>query len=117
MMLTRRSILRGLFAAPAIVSAGSIMPVRLWNPFAVYSFDLDTGSWKPILQLLAGYVGGPIEIRDALAPAPSGVPEAAIYDRTFSYGSVDGITIKWDGRAPIMHGHWHPPMIGPSSSS
>jgi hypothetical protein len=28
-MLTRRSILRGLIAAPAIVSAGSIMPVKL----------------------------------------------------------------------------------------
>jgi hypothetical protein len=31
MMLTRRSILRGLIAAPAIVSAGSIMPVKLWK--------------------------------------------------------------------------------------
>jgi hypothetical protein len=33
-MLTRRSILRGLFAAPAIVSASSIMPVKLWDPNA-----------------------------------------------------------------------------------
>jgi hypothetical protein len=29
--LSRRSLLRGLFAAPAIVAAGSIMPVRLWK--------------------------------------------------------------------------------------
>jgi hypothetical protein len=34
-MLTRRSILRGLIAAPAIVSAGSIMPVRLWKSSVV----------------------------------------------------------------------------------
>jgi hypothetical protein len=34
-MLTRRSILRGLIAAPAIVSIGSIMPVRLWKPMPV----------------------------------------------------------------------------------
>jgi hypothetical protein len=31
-MLTRRSLLRGLIAAPAVVSVGSIMPVRLWKP-------------------------------------------------------------------------------------
>jgi hypothetical protein len=31
-ILTRRSLLRGLVAAPAIVAAGNIMPVRLWKP-------------------------------------------------------------------------------------
>jgi hypothetical protein len=30
--LSRRSLIRGLFAAPAIVAAGNIMPVRLWEP-------------------------------------------------------------------------------------
>jgi hypothetical protein len=38
-MLTRRSLLRGLIAAPAIVSAGSIMPVKLWKP------EQRTNSW------------------------------------------------------------------------
>jgi hypothetical protein len=35
MMLTRRSILRGLIATPAIVSIGSIMPVKLWKSSVV----------------------------------------------------------------------------------
>src|SRR5215212_5400681 len=30
--LTRRSLLRGLFAAPAIVAVNNIMPVKLWVP-------------------------------------------------------------------------------------
>jgi hypothetical protein len=30
--LSRRSLLRGLFAAPAIVAADRIMPVKLWKP-------------------------------------------------------------------------------------
>jgi hypothetical protein len=32
MILSRRSLLRGLVAAPAVVAIGSIMPVRLWQP-------------------------------------------------------------------------------------
>jgi hypothetical protein len=115
-MLTRRSILRGLFAAPAIVSAGSIMPVKLWRPsFVIYGFDLDTGAWNTLPELVAGYVGGPIEIRDVHEPAPSGLPVAAIYDRTFSGGPIEHITIRWDGRVPIMYGHWHPAKTGLAS--
>ena len=30
--LTRRSLLRGLIAAPAVVSVASLMPVKLWVP-------------------------------------------------------------------------------------
>ncbi len=30
--LTRRSLLRGLFAAPAVVAVQNIMPVKLWVP-------------------------------------------------------------------------------------
>jgi hypothetical protein len=31
-ILTRRSLLGGLFAAPAVVKAASLMPVKLWVP-------------------------------------------------------------------------------------
>ena len=34
--LHRRSFLAGLFAAPAIVKASSIMPVKAWGPLPVY---------------------------------------------------------------------------------
>jgi hypothetical protein len=35
-ILTRRSLLGGLFAAPAVVKAASLMPVKLWvdDPFS-----------------------------------------------------------------------------------
>jgi hypothetical protein len=49
MMLTRRSILRGLIAAPAIVSAGSIMPVKLWP-------DVYVATWGADEPLGAGYI-------------------------------------------------------------
>jgi hypothetical protein len=31
-MLTRRSLFFGLIAAPAVVKAASLMPVKLWQP-------------------------------------------------------------------------------------
>lgn len=31
-ILTRRNFLGGMVAAPAVVAAGSLMPVRLWKP-------------------------------------------------------------------------------------
>jgi hypothetical protein len=39
-ILTRRSLLRGLFAAPAIVAVGNIMPVKMWKP-ALWPLTID----------------------------------------------------------------------------
>jgi hypothetical protein len=43
-LLTRRSLLRGLFAAPAIVAVGNIMPVKLWRPEPI-DWELYHSDW------------------------------------------------------------------------
>lgn len=45
MMLNRRRVLRGLLAAPAIVAAGHIMPIKMMLP-TVAVVQNDWGGWK-----------------------------------------------------------------------
>jgi hypothetical protein len=50
-LLTRRSLLGGLFAAPAVVKAASLMPVKLWVPEpAVDPFVALIAKYRPYTQ-------------------------------------------------------------------
>jgi len=63
--LPRRSFLRGLFAAPAIVAYHNIMPVKLFRPDyvdVVLDMGLFDGRWVPRYELEM------VRMRDLLLP-------------------------------------------------
>jgi hypothetical protein len=47
MLSTRRSFLRGLLAAPAVVSASSLMPVKLFDPTPIGAWTRYSG-YEPV---------------------------------------------------------------------
>lgn len=47
-IITRRSLLRGLFAAPAIVAASSLMPIRGIVMDAAYVIDAPEYTFSPV---------------------------------------------------------------------
>jgi hypothetical protein len=57
MIISRRGILRGLFAAPAIIAADRLMPVRAWarDPAFEVMWNFAEGIYWPTLPM------GPLE--------------------------------------------------------
>ena len=64
--MERRSFLRGLVAMPAVVAAGSIMPVKLWSPVRRVAYPTseseffivgDIFTMRPLGKTLADYPG------------------------------------------------------------
>lgn len=97
-MLARRGLLRGLLGMPAVVAAGSLMPVRapLWAPKDPYrikthamKYDLRVGdviTFKGV-ETLSKYSAGRLRQFVVTAQAPAGARALSIYPE-LSYRTV-----------------------------
>jgi hypothetical protein len=87
-LITRRSLLRGLFAAPAVVAAGSLMPVKLWKPDAGrHFFEM------PVSRLWRIYADDRLIYEDVEAPPPVfEIPPEAIVE-----GRIPEVTLECGG--------------------
>jgi hypothetical protein len=45
LLLSRRTLIKGLFVAPAIVAATNIMPIKAIEKFTLSDFDVDKSKW------------------------------------------------------------------------
>ena len=70
--LTRRSLIRGLIAAPAVVSVASLMPVKLWvpeTPALVPGWPVARPGWRALGDIVIA-----IHPRDLFVRVEAGSP-------------------------------------------